>query len=180
LHLYDIEVHCEKENNGCSILGLLLLWNYHLEGQQWNLLYWNLNALLPQVHPTKHFQKCWSFMAAWGNSQVYAPLRPSQNLDRQCCCTHPSPTGLTSCHPFFTCFILWETLCEDNISWTMKHCRRPSASGCRREYRLLFKDGRKPLTKMKTRLKNNCAFRNVVTKFCETFMFNLQITQNKK
>jgi hypothetical protein len=25
LHLYDIEVHCEKENNGCSILGLLLL-----------------------------------------------------------------------------------------------------------------------------------------------------------
>jgi hypothetical protein len=25
LHLCDIEVHCEKENNGCSILGLLLL-----------------------------------------------------------------------------------------------------------------------------------------------------------
>jgi hypothetical protein len=45
---------------------------------------------------------------------------------------------------------------------------------------LLFKDGRIPLTKMKTVLKNNCVFCNFVMKFCEMFTSNLWKAQNKK
>lgn len=39
LHLYGRRVQCEPENNGCSILGLWNLQNYHLD-EQWNLLSW--------------------------------------------------------------------------------------------------------------------------------------------
>jgi hypothetical protein len=56
-----------------------------------------------------------------------------------------------------------------------KHCRRPCASGCRgekatftgREYRLLFKGGRRLSAKIETALGEKFAFSNVVLKFCE-------------
>jgi hypothetical protein len=68
--------------------------------------------------------------------------------------------------------------CEDFITPVMRHCRMLSASGCSGGiatfggwvWMLLFKGEKRQSTNMDSTMKNNCAFSNVVTKYCEIFM----------
>jgi hypothetical protein len=66
-----------------------------------------------------------------------------------------------------------------------RHCIMPHASGCSEgtmilmgggPHMLLFKGGRRLLTKVQTTLKNNNTFSNVIVRFCEIF----GVARNKK
>jgi hypothetical protein len=94
---------------------VLFLWT---RGEQWTLTavmkhykVWMLTFM--KFIPQEKWQCCYS-MTMPGHSQVCTPLRPSQNVDVQCCCTYR--TVLTSHHHIFTCFALWKTACQDTIT----------------------------------------------------------------
>jgi len=54
-------------------------------------------------------------------------LRPSDNLDGQCCCKYPAVLNLH--HHIYTGLVLSNTACEGTITQTTRHCRRPNTSG---------------------------------------------------
>lgn len=82
----------------------------------------------------------------------------------------PDP-ALSDCHLFSQ----QKTVCRDIVTRMTRHCRMPRANGCRgrtatstrEEYKLLFKGGRRLLTKMVIILKIIYAFIDTVVKFCE-------------
>jgi hypothetical protein len=63
---------------------------------------------------------CWS-MPMPVHAHVGIVLRPSQNLDEQCC--HINHTVLTSHHQIFSCLLVWKVASEDTIMQLRRPCR---------------------------------------------------------
>lgn len=111
---WEAELH-DKPCNGHPCTAFLFLWTYCLWGQQSTLTsimqHWEVRMVAYKFVLQKKYQSYSSTMT--GHTQVSAQLRPSQNLDEQCC--HAHPTVLISYHHTCKCVVPSMTVCTDII-----------------------------------------------------------------
>ena len=141
-----------------------------------------LNA---HLHWVQTREKISDVLVLYNNARPHK--KPSQILDRQCCCNHP--TVLSIHHQIITYLVLRKKGCGDTTTSLTKHYSTlKKASGCRGgkgkliqwEYMFLSESGRRILTKMETSLTNNYAFSKVVVKCCENFTCPTWKSRNNK